>query len=136
MRKIILKLIGGNTIIPINLRVLSLIRYGAGILNRTKDELATLETLPMNRIYHTQSDVGRLSYGEKGLLSIRDSVEIESICFGKYTEISNEKLFAFLRNEFYQNERESVILESKAHHNMLEDTEEVTRDALWNKKTH
>lgn len=60
MRKIILKLIGGNTIIPINLRVLSLIRYGAGILNRTKDELATLETLPMNRIYHTQSDVVRL----------------------------------------------------------------------------
>ena len=60
MRKIILKLIGGNTIIPINLRVLSLIRYGAGILNRTKDELATLATLPINRIYHTQSDVVRL----------------------------------------------------------------------------
>ena len=63
-------------------------------------------------------------------------MEIESICFGKYIEISNEKLFAFLRNEFYQNERESGILESKAHDNMLEDTEEVTRDAPWNKTTH
>ena len=44
---------------------MSLVRHGAEILNWTKDELAILgknspKILPMKRMYHPQSDVGRL----------------------------------------------------------------------------
>ena len=55
----------GNTIDAINSRAVSLVRYGAGIIDRTKEELKkidrkTRKILTMNRMLHPQSDVDRL----------------------------------------------------------------------------
>ena len=73
------KLNGGNTIRAINSRAVSLVRYSAGILKWTKDELKAMDRktkkiLAMNRMYHPQSDTDRLYIprveGGRGLLSI------------------------------------------------------------------
>ena len=74
-----LNLSGGNTIRAINSRAVSLVRYSAGILKWTKDELKAMDRktkkiLAMNRMYHPQSDTDRLYIprveGGRGLLSI------------------------------------------------------------------
>ena len=74
-----LNLNGGNTIRAINSRAVSLVRYSAGILKWTKDELKAMDRktkkiLAMNRMYHPQSDTDRLYIprveGGRGLLSI------------------------------------------------------------------
>ena len=62
-----LKLNGGNTIRVINSRGASLVRYSAGIVKWTKDELKVMDrkterrkVVTMNRIYHSQSGTDRL----------------------------------------------------------------------------
>ena len=55
------KLNGGNTIRAINSRAVSLVRYSAGILKWTKDELKVMDRktrkiVTMQRMYHPQSD--------------------------------------------------------------------------------
>ena len=74
-----LNLNGGNTIRAINSRAVSLVRYSAGILKWTKDEIKAMDRktkkiLAMNRMYHPQSDTDRLYIprveGGRGLLSI------------------------------------------------------------------
>ena len=60
----LLKLNGGNTIRAINSRAVSLVRYSAGILKWTKDEMKVLrrktqKIMKMNRMYHPQSDTDR-----------------------------------------------------------------------------
>ena len=73
------KLNGGNTIRAINSWAVSVVRYSAGILKWTKDELKAMDRktkkiMAMNRMYHSQSDTGRLYIprieGGRGLLSI------------------------------------------------------------------
>ena len=59
-----LKLNGGNTIRGINSQAVSLVRYSAGILKWTKDEMKVLsrktqKMMKMNRMYHPQSDTER-----------------------------------------------------------------------------
>ena len=56
---------GGNVIATINSRAVSLMRYGAGIIDWTKEELRVInrkirKIMRMNRVYHPQSDVDRL----------------------------------------------------------------------------
>ena len=59
------KLNGGNTIRAINSRAVSLVRYSAGILKWTQDELKAMDRkkrkiMTVNRMYHPQSDTDRL----------------------------------------------------------------------------
>ena len=56
---------GGNTVRAINSRAVSLVRYSAGILKWTKDELKvmnrkTRKIMTMNRMYNPQNDTDRL----------------------------------------------------------------------------
>ena len=77
------KLNGENTIRAIHSRAVSLVRYSAGILKWTKDELKIMfrktRKMMMNRMYHPHSDINRLFIrkmkGGRGLLSIVDCVE-------------------------------------------------------------
>ena len=80
------KLKGGNAIRTINYQPVFLVRYSAGILKWTKDELKVMDKktrkiITMNRMYHPQSNTGRLYIlrmeGGQGLLSIADCVEAE-----------------------------------------------------------
>lgn len=59
------KLNGGNVVNAMNSRAVSIIRYSAGIVEWTKDELRKLDgktrkLLTINRAFHPQADVDRL----------------------------------------------------------------------------
>ena len=71
------KLNGGNAVNAMNSRAVSIIRYSAGIVEWTKDELRKLDRktrklLTINRAFHPQADVDRLylkrATGGRGLL--------------------------------------------------------------------
>ena len=81
------KLKGGNTIKAINSRAVSIIRYGAGIVDWTKEELQemdrkTRKLLTINRALHPRADADRLylkrSEGGRGLIGVEDCVTIET----------------------------------------------------------
>ena len=63
------KLIGGNIISAINSRAVSIVRYGAGIINWTKMELEELDL--KTRKLMTNAREGR------GLIGLEDCVQVE-----------------------------------------------------------
>ena len=92
----------------INARAVSLIRYGAGIIYRSKEELRNLDRktrklLSVYRSLHPQADVDRLyvkrSQGGRGLISVEDCVNIEVGSLYRYVEASKEKLLIAVKNE-------------------------------------
>mgnify|MGYP001794065188 FL=1 len=91
------KLSAGNLFQAINTWAVSLYRYGAGVVEWTKDELKqidrrTRKLIAMHRGMHPRSDVDRLyverGKGGRGLMSIEDTVKYESHSLKKYTEDS------------------------------------------------
>ena len=99
---------GGNRIRPINSRAASLVRYSAGILKWTKDELKAMDRktrkiIAMTRIYHPQSDTDRLYIprveGGRELLSIADCVETEEQNLSLYLDQSEERLLRLSKSE-------------------------------------
>ena len=102
------KLNGGNTIRAINSRAVSLVRYSAGILKWTQDELKAMDRkkrkiMTVNRMYHPQSDTDRLYIprmeGGRGLLSIADCVETEEQNLSLYLNQSEEGLLRLSKSE-------------------------------------
>ena len=102
------KLNGGNIIQAINARAVSIIRYGAGIINWRVDELKavdrkTRKLLTINRALHPQADVDRLYYkradGGRGLISVEDCVEIEVNSLFGYLERSKEPFLKAVKEE-------------------------------------
>ena len=93
------KLNGGKIIQAINARAVSIIRYGAGIINWRVDELKAVNTRKLLTIYralHPQADVDRLYYkradGGRGLISVEDCVEIQVNSLYSYVERRKEPL--------------------------------------------
>ena len=95
------KLNAGNIIQAINSRAVSLIRYGAGIIDWRKDELKdidrkTRKLFTMHRSMHPQSDVDRLYWkraeGGRGLKSVEEVVELEKASLGYYLGQTEETL--------------------------------------------
>ena len=95
------KLNGGNIITAINSIAVSIIRYGAGVLEWTQAELAELDRktrklLTMYNAHHPKANVDRLylkrSAGGRGLISVDNCVEMEKCSLSKYLGNSNEPL--------------------------------------------
>ena len=116
------KLNCGNIIRAINSWAVSLVRYSAGILKWTKDELKVMDRktrkiMAMNRMYHSQSDTGRLYIprmeGGRGLLSIADCVKTEEQNLSLYLAQSEEKLLSFSRSERILPEYEGLVSTAK-----------------------
>ena len=89
----------GNTIQAINSRAVFLIRYGAGIIEWTKEDTRqmdrkTRKLFTMHRSMHPQSDVDWLYWkrneGGRGLQSIEEVVEIERASLGFYLHQADE----------------------------------------------
>ena len=87
------KLSGGNVMRATNSRVVSIIRYGVGIINWTKEELRkmdrkTRKLLTIHNAMHPQADVDRLymkrAEGGRGLISLEECVELECESLAKY----------------------------------------------------
>ena len=102
------KLNGGNTIRAINSRAVSLVRYSAGILKWTKDELKAIDRktrkiMTMNKMYHPQSDTDKLYIprieGGRELLSIVDCVETEEQNLSLHVDQSEEWLLRLCKSE-------------------------------------
>ena len=100
------KLNGKNKINAINTWAVSLLRYGAGIIRWTKEELKTLDrmtrkVLTMNGAFNPKSDVDRLYLsmvtGGRRLLSCGGCVRIEENDLGWYVKNSLEVLLQGVR---------------------------------------
>ena len=99
---------GGNVVSAINTRAVSLIRYGAGIINWSKEELRTLDrkTTKLQTIYkslHSQGHVDRLyvkrSKGGRGLISVEDCVNFEVGSLHNCVGGSSERLLMATKDE-------------------------------------
>ena len=92
---------GGNAISGINIWAVATVQYGAGINNWNKRELDKSDRqmqkmLNLHRGLHPCSSVGRLyiprAQGGRGLLSVKDCVELERSNLFDYAANNNERL--------------------------------------------
>ena len=95
------KLNGGNIISAIDSRAVSIVRYGAGIIKWTKNELEELDRktrklMTMYGAQHPKADVDRLYLkrydGGRGLIGVEDCVQEELNSLDKYLSASKEKI--------------------------------------------
>ena len=102
------KLNSGNLVTGINAWAIGVIRYSAGIIKWTKEELANLDRktrkiMTMNRNLHPRSSVARLYLkrkdGGRGLISVEECVETESKGLHDYLGGSEEELLRFAKTE-------------------------------------
>ena len=90
----------------INIRAVSLVRYGAGIIDWTQAELEgmdrkTRKLLTLYGAFHPKSSIERLymkrEVGGRGLLSIEDTVRVEEASLGNYVAGSEEQLLKLVK---------------------------------------
>ena len=102
------KLNGGNVIKAINSRAVAIIRYGAGLIKWTKDELRTIDRktrklMTIHKALHPRSDVDRLylsrKEGGRGLISVEDCVDIEVQNLSDYISQSSEEMLLAVKEE-------------------------------------
>ena len=95
------KLNAGNVVMAVNSRAVSLVGYGAGIVDWTKAELQemdrkTRKIFTMNRALHPRSDVDRLYLkrvdGGRGLQCLEEVVKLEELSLAFYLSKKEEKL--------------------------------------------
>ena len=143
---------GGNVIAGMNSWALGIIRYGAGVLDWTKEELKSIDIktrklMTMNGSLHSRGNVGRLHLarkeGGRGLISCEECVNVEVQNLDKY--LSEEWMFKFVAREKRLSEVEdpdvfekrlkekkrSQWLEKRLHGRFLKDTEKVTTERTW-----
>jgi hypothetical protein len=96
------KLNSGNLFKAINTWGVSLYRYGAGVIEWTKDELrqadrGTRKLTTKYNVMHPRSDTDRLyvhrEKGGRGLMSIEDTVRYKANGLKRYTERNDVQLF-------------------------------------------
>jgi hypothetical protein len=156
MKKILKsKLNAGNIIKAINSRAISIIRYGAGLIEWTKEELKemdrkTRKILTIYKCFHPRDDVNRLYWKrvEAGgrLQSEEDVVEIEKCSLGHYLtkayeeflkEVKIENIFKEEedpkeRKKTIINRRKESFLEKKIHPVFWKGTKEIRdEEATW-----
>ena len=145
------KLNGDNVINAINTRAAAIIRYGAGIIKWTKEELRNIDRktrklMNMHRPLHPQADVDRLyikrAEGGRGMISVEDCVEIETNSLHQYIIESKEKLLKGGKDEGILGEgmskedvaekRKNQYKEKPLHGQYVRSTEEIRDDKSWN----
>ena len=134
------KLNGRNKISAINTWAVSLMRYGAGIINWRKDELKeidrrTRKLMTMNKALNPNSDVARLYVkrkdGGRGLISIEDCVKEEENNLAWYVQNSNEEMLQIVKLHGHLK-----IDESKEPKTFKKDNREKTKSDWQDKKMH
>ena len=111
------KLNGGNMISGINAWAVSVIRYSAGIVDWTVEELVSMDRrtrkiLAMNGCMHTRSNVARLylprKEGGRGLISIEECVNKESKSLHGYLRETTEWMLQAALKEKVLDEEENL----------------------------
>ena len=145
------KLNRGNVINAINTRAVAIIRYGAGIIKWTKEELRNIDRktrklMTMHRVLHPQAGEDRLyikrAEGGRGMISVEDSVEIETNSLHQYIVESKEKLPKAVKDEGILGEgmskedvaekRRNQYKEKPLHGQYVRSTEEIRDHKSWN----
>ena len=148
------KLNGGNMIKAINTWAVSLMRYSAGIVEWTKEDLdvtdrRTRKLMTMHGMLHPRSNVSRLylprSEGGRGLLSVADSVNIERRSLHCHVRRTEESLLKVAQrytradevgSKEYKRERKEERHQDwrnkPLHGRFLRCTEEVASSKSWN----
>ena len=107
---------GKKTVTAINTWAVPIIRYGAGILDWTQEELQTLDRKTRKMLtgagaHHPQSDVNRLyvsrKEGGRGLTSVEDCVRREENALTTYIETSEDESISRIRPHM---EKERVLV--------------------------
>ena len=95
------KLNGGNLINGLNAWAIGIVRYGAGVIEWTKEELKemdrkTRKIISVNRGLHTRSNVSRLyiprKEGGRGLIGVEECLRSEVISLNEYISNSTEAM--------------------------------------------
>ena len=102
------RLSGKNIIIAINTWAVSLLRYGAGLINWTKNELQELDRktrkkLTMYGAFHPKSNVNRLyltrKEGGRGLIGAEETVRSEENNLGWYVINNDHEIMRLIEKE-------------------------------------
>ena len=150
------KLHGRNKIKAINTWAISLLRYGAGIIEWTKEELQkmdrkTRKVMTINKEFHPKSDTARLyvsrKKGGRGLISCEQCVGTEVNSLRWYIEKSNEEMLAsvnkhqILRNDEavepkqYKDNRKQIVeaawKDKEMHGQFVRELQGVDWDKTW-----
>ena len=144
------KLNGTNCIKAINSRAVSLIRYSAGILKWTKEDVQkmdrkTRKLLTIYRAFHPKGDTDRLYFerakGGRGLISVQDCISIEVESLRKYVQQSNERLLKVVNSEEMlekgktkndvRKERLEKYKSKTLHGKFITNTQEGRDDCTW-----
>ena len=147
------KLNGGNIISAITSRAVTIIRYGAGIIEWTNAELQALDRktrkmLTMHGAHHPKSDVDRMylkrAEGGRGLIGVEDCLRREIDSLEKYIRNSREELLiavnrkdAFVATrcgkskEEVQKEHETAFKGKVLHGQFRKGTNEIRGSKSW-----
>ena len=108
MKKKVRKKSSGNNVTAINSMAAAGISYSAGLMKWKKDELRTTDRktrkiMTMHRELYPQAEVDRLyiprKNGGRGMISVKNCVEMETESLMKYAEDSNEILLKAVEGE-------------------------------------
>ena len=149
------KLNSGNLFNAINTWAVSLYRYGAGVVEWTKDELKqidrrTRKMIAMHRGMHPRSDVDRMyverEKGGRGLMSVEETVKYESHSLKKYAEASSvrvissaarvvksdeEEMTQSRYREMQKSKRAEEWIEKPMNGQYIRQTKELTAPQTW-----
>ena len=123
---------GGNFVCGLNTWAVSLIRYSAAFVSWRKSELQAIDRktsklFTMNGALHPKSDVGRLYIPRKegrGLISIKDCVELATRGLEVYVHGSQERLIQAARGDKIDGLEVASVLKRSKKQKRLEDWEE------------
>ena len=127
------KLNGGNLVHGVNAWAVSLLRYSAAFVSWRKSELEAIDrkTRKLFTIYgalHPKSDVDRLyiprKEGGRGLISIKDCVELAIRGLEVYVHGCKERLIQTARGDKIDGEEAEIVLKKSKKEKRLEDWEE------------
>ena len=99
------KLNARNLITAINSWAVAVVRYSAGFLDWTKEEMDILDRMTRKALTmyggaHPKADVDRLylrrKVGGRGLISVAKCVELERLNLDQYLSNSKEEVFMFI----------------------------------------
>ena len=139
------KLNAGNLIKAVNVWAVSVVRYTAGILDWTKDEveamdIRTRKILTMNGAFHARSSVDRLymkrNVGGRGLIGVQFCVESEEHGLKDYVLASEEWMLkaagSVLKFRIEKTKKDYVSDDEKGRHNRLMVEKVKTHGKFWN----
>lgn len=143
-----------NLVTGINSWAVGIVRYGAGILDWTKEDLKqmdirTRKILTMNGCLHPRGNVGRLYMtrkdGGRGLISCEDCVGNEEKSLRLYAQTANEWMLEFVADDLElddqvdmktykrqkNDQKKQQWREKPLHGKFLRDIEEVSTERTW-----